>query len=154
MHFSISSLSTILIPLSSGTTRTELPDRVFLGGPNSVRGFKIGGMGAHDGSDSLGGDLAFALGLSLFAPVPGKPQWPIKLHSFLNLGRVVGWDGNRSFASNVGKLYTQPDVSIGAGIIYRLDPVRVEVNFALPLVGRKGEGWARGLGVGLGLEFL
>ena len=114
----------------------------------------MGGMGAHDGIDSLGGDLAFAMGLSLFAPVPKRPEWPIKLHTFLNFGRVVGWDNSRSFAGNIGTLYSQPDVSVGAGIVYRLDPVRVEVNFSLPLVGRKGEGWVRGLGVGLGLEFL
>lgn len=45
-------------------------------------------------------------------------------------------------------------MSVGLGLLYRLDPIRVEVNFALPLIGRKGEGWARGLNVGIGLEFL
>lgn len=42
--------------------------------------------------DSLGGDLAFAVGLSAFAPVPYKPTWPLKLHAFLNTGKVVGWN--------------------------------------------------------------
>jgi outer membrane protein insertion porin family len=36
----------------------------------------------------------------------------------------------------------------------RLEPIRVELNFTMPLVARKGERLARGLGVGLGIEFL
>jgi outer membrane protein insertion porin family len=127
-------------------------------------------------ADSLGGDLAFALGLSFFAPLPYRPQWPVKLHSFINTGKVVGWHGgtyctrrmaqsmaangsceplaDRSFGENIGSLYRSPDLSVGLGLLYRLDPLRIEVNFSLPLIGRKGEGWARGLGVGIGLEFL
>ena len=60
----------------------------------------------------------------------------------------------QSFASNVARMYSSPNMSVGLGLLYRLDPIRVEVNFALPLIGRKGEGWARGLNVGIGLEFL
>jgi outer membrane protein insertion porin family len=60
----------------------------------------------------------------------------------------------QSFANNVARMYSSPNMSVGLGLLYRLDPIRVEVNFALPLVGRKGEGWARGLNVGIGLEFL
>jgi outer membrane protein assembly factor BamA len=45
-----------------------------------------------DTDDSLGGDLAFATGMSVFAPVPGQPQWPLKLHGFINTGRVTAWD--------------------------------------------------------------
>lgn len=123
--------------------------------------------------DSLGGDLAYALGLSVFAPFPVKPEWPLKLHGFLNLGKVVGyqcreWEEHfdkrcsllmtcyveRSFGDNINNLYNSPNLSAGVGLLYRLDPVRVELNLALPLIGRKGEGWARGIGVGLGLEFL
>jgi outer membrane protein insertion porin family len=115
--------------------------------------------------------LAWALGVSVFAPFPTKKEWPVKLHGFLNTGRVVGWESGKpqifsvktladpmslaqSFASNVARMYSSPNMSVGLGLLYRLDPIRVEVNFALPLVGRKGEGWARGLNVGIGLEFL
>ncbi len=51
-------------------------------------------------------------------------------------------------------MYRSPNVSVGLGFLYRLDPLRVELNFSLPIIGRRGEGWARGFGVGLGLEFL
>lgn len=43
-------------------------------------------------ADSLGGDLAWALGVSVFAPCPTKKEWPVRLHGFLNTGRVVGWE--------------------------------------------------------------
>lgn len=53
--------------------------------------------------DALGGDLAFAMGLSVFAPVPFKKEWPVKLHGFLNLGRVVGWDSSKSCLKIISK---------------------------------------------------
>jgi hypothetical protein len=56
-----------------------------------MRGWKVGGVGPRDGLDGLGGDLAWALGLSVFAPVPKKEHWPLKLHGFLNVGKVVGY---------------------------------------------------------------
>jgi hypothetical protein len=31
------------------------------------------------------------MGLSLFAPIPKKEHWPLKIHSFLNVGKVVGY---------------------------------------------------------------
>lgn len=49
---------------------------------------------------------------------------------------------------------TTPSLSAGLGLIYRFDPVRVEVNFGLPLAISKGEGARRGVGVGVGVEFL
>ncbi|WVQ81608.1 hypothetical protein IAT38_003732 [Cryptococcus sp. DSM 104549] len=158
IHFSIASLTTCLYPLfphsSSSPSSTYLPDRTFLGGPNSIRGWKVGGLGRRDGPDSLGGDLSWALGLSVFAPIPKKEHWPLKLHGFINGGKVVAYDTARSFTSNIAKMYSSPNLSVGLGLVYRLDPLRIEVNFSMPLVGRQGERTARGLGVGVGLEFL
>ncbi len=93
-HVSLSSLATIIFPMydRSSASGTYLPDRTFLGGPNSIRGWKVGGIGLRDGPDSLGGDLSWAMGMSLFAPLPGIAQWPLRLHSFVNLGKVVGYD--------------------------------------------------------------
>ncbi|KAK4686090.1 hypothetical protein P7C73_g4041, partial [Tremellales sp. Uapishka_1] len=155
IHYSLTSLTTLLYPLfakSFGTTC--LPDRTYLGGPNSMRGWKIGGLGLRDGPDSLGGDLAWAMGLSVFAPIPKKADWPLKLHSFLNFGKVVGYDQDREFGSNIARMFRSPNLSVGLGLMYRFDPLRVELNFSMPLIGRKGERLARGLGVGIGIEFL
>ena len=38
--------------------------------------------------DSLGGDAFWALGLSLFSPIPKKEHWPVKLHGFFNAGQL------------------------------------------------------------------
>jgi len=40
------------------------------------------------------------------------------------------------------------------GIIYRLDPVRVELNFGVPLASSRSDGAMRGFQVGMGLEFM
>lgn len=136
----MSSFTSILYPLWKGDGKTYLPDRTFLGGPNSVRGFKVGGLGMSDKTDSLGGDLAYALGVSMIAPIPRKESWPLKLHTFLNMGKVLRYDQSecgeqreppaappahqqltpaRNFAENVGKLYTCPSLSVGVGLLYR-----------------------------------
>lgn len=49
---------------------------------------------------------------------------------------------------------TKPSISAGVGIVYRLEPVRVEMNFGVPLVASKGEGARKGFQLGIGLEFL
>lgn len=36
--------------------------------------------------------MSWALGLSVFAPIPKKEHWPLKLHGFLNGGKVVAYD--------------------------------------------------------------
>lgn len=157
----MSSYTSILYPLwapgvnADGSRKsTYLPDRTFLGGPNSVRGWKVGGLGLSDRVDSLGGELAYGLGASLLLPVPNKEHWPLKIHSFVNAGKVVRYDTDRTFADNITKLYSNPSLSVGLGIMYRLDPLRVEINFSMPLIARKGERLARGLSVGVGIEFL
>jgi outer membrane protein insertion porin family len=48
----------------------------------------------------------------------------------------------------------KPAVSAGVGLIYRLDPVRLEVNFGVPLVASKTDKMRRGFQMGIGLEFL
>ena len=45
-------------------------------------------------------------------------------------------------------------MSAGLGLIYLFDPVRVEMNFGLPIVTSKSDGTRKGVQVGVGLEFL
>jgi hypothetical protein len=49
---------------------------------------------------------------------------------------------------------SQPSISAGVGLLYRFDPVRVEVNFAMPLVAARSDGLQRGFQAGVGLEFM
>ena len=60
----------------------------------------MGGMGLRDGHDSLGGELAWGMGLSVFTPVwKDKAHWPIRTHTFLNVGKIVGYNRGESIHS-------------------------------------------------------
>jgi outer membrane protein assembly factor BamA len=110
--------------------------------------------------DSLGGDLFWAAGASLITHIPRKPHWPVKAHAFLNAGQLEPLhrheDGGvgSSLRSSVSAALSQPSISTGVGLIYHFDPVRVEVNFGVPLAARASDGTRKGVQVGIGLEFL
>lgn len=129
-------------------------DRFQLGGSTSVRMFRNNSMGPRDGVDSLGGELYWAAGLSLITDFPKKPLWPVKTHLFLNAGRLDNIDKAKSLASNVRESISRPSISAGLGIVYKFDPLRVEVNFGVPLVASKSDGHRRGFEVGIGVNFL
>ncbi|RDB18693.1 SAM50-like protein SPAC17C9.06 [Hypsizygus marmoreus] len=133
---------------------TLFSDRFQLGGPTSIRSFRVNSMGPRDGSDSLGGDLHWSAGASLISNIPRKPQWPVKTHLWVNAGRLDAIDKAKPLAENIRATLAQPSISVGLGLIYRFDPIRVEVNFGVPLVASKSDGSRRGVQVGMGLEFL
>ncbi|PPR08247.1 hypothetical protein CVT24_001289 [Panaeolus cyanescens] len=137
---------------ASGTTLFS--DRFQLGGPTSVRGFKMNGMGPRMGEDSLGGEVYYAGGLSVVSDVPTKEHWPVKLHGWVNAGRLDTVAAGQASTPTLKSLLSQPSISAGLGLIYRFDPIRVEVNFGVPLAMSKGEAGRRGVQVGMGLEFV
>jgi len=87
VNVSLSARGGLLFPLDA-SGRTSLPDRFQLGGPTNVRMFKANSMGPRDNGDSLGGELYYALGLSILSSIPKKPHWPLKTHLFVNAGRL------------------------------------------------------------------
>ena len=54
----------------------------------------------------------------------------------------------------LARTLSMPSISAGIGLVYKLDPVRVEVGVGVPLVASKGDAARKGLQVGVGLEFL
>ena len=60
----------------------------------------------------------------------------------------------RPLLDNVLSSISKPSISAGVGLVYKLDPVRVEVNFGVPLVASKSDGVRKGFQVGIGLDFL
>ncbi|KAG7447227.1 mitochondrial protein [Guyanagaster necrorhizus] len=133
---------------------TLFSDRFQLGGPLSVRSFQSNGLGPRDGPDSLGGDIYWSAGLSMISNIPKKAHWPVKTHVWLNAGRLDAMDRSRSVLENIRDTVTRPSVSAGVGLIYKFDPIRVEVNVGVPLVASRSDGTRRGVQVGIGLEFL
>ena len=60
----------------------------------------------------------------------------------------------KPFLDNVRDCVSKPSVSAGVGLIYRFDPIRVEVNFGVPLAASRSDGYRRGFQVGMGIDFL
>ncbi|EIM81386.1 uncharacterized protein STEHIDRAFT_171771 [Stereum hirsutum FP-91666 SS1] len=138
----------------SPTGQSLFSDRFQLGGPLSLRMFRANGMGPRDGVDSLGGDYYWAAGLSLISNLPPKPHWPLKAHFFLNAGQLQGSQPGISLRDTLATCVSKPSISAGVGLIYLFDPIRVELNFGVPLVASKSDGLRKGIQVGMGLEFL
>ena len=70
------------------------------------------------------------------------------------IGKALALSIAQSVESILKTSLSQPTVTAGFGLVYKLDPVRVEVNLGLPLVAAKGDGTRKGLQVGIGLDFL
>ncbi|THH09565.1 hypothetical protein EW145_g1916 [Phellinidium pouzarii] len=60
----------------------------------------------------------------------------------------------RSFADNIRTSISRPCISAGVGLLYRLEPVRVELNFGVPLIASRSDAHRRGFQIGIGLDFL
>ncbi|KAK4694066.1 hypothetical protein P7C70_g8810, partial [Phenoliferia sp. Uapishka_3] len=136
-------------------------DRFQMGGPTNVRMFRPNSMGPRDNGDYIGGDLHWALGLSLITPFHPRPSWPLKSHFFLNAGRLTSLPSSLSPSSSsnllinsIKSLISEPSITAGVGLMYRHSLVRVEMNLGVPLAMGAQEGAVKGLQFGLGLSFL
>lgn len=159
---------------------SRINDRFLLGGPTDVRGFTQGGLGPHDGSDAVGGDVFAAGGVNLLVPITkaGRAS-PLRLQLFANSGRLValrtkkqpksqGAEGapqqpagqtSSQVAQSVSAAFQDlatglPSTAVGVGLVYAHPVARFELNFSLPLVMRRGEESRKGLQVGVGINFL
>ena len=157
--------------LGGNTTpqQSRINDRFQLGGPTNVRGFRLSGLGPHDGPDAVGGDVYAAGGASLLFPVPkvGKDT-PLRFQAFINGGRLLSLknpskeggamnsEAVKSSMSNTLKSLQDglPSTAAGVGLVYAHPIARFEVNFSLPLVIRAREEARKGLSFGVGIEFL
>jgi len=164
----------LLYPLAAaGQPRPQpsrINDRFVLGGPADVRGFKAAGLGPHDGGDALGGDVYAAGSLALTLPFPRVGvDAPLRLRVFANAGRLValrargradveGWsaDGVRDAVVEAVRKVADgwPSAAAGFGVVCAHPMARVELNFSLPLVIRKGEETRKGLSLGIGIDFM
>lgn len=125
-------------------------DRFQMGGPTSVRGFDLNSIGPKDQRDPLGGDLMLEAGASLSFPVAPSLVHMVRGHVFANAGML-------GFGVPVGRFLreTPPNVSVGAGLLIKMSPsARIELNLAYPVCNPSGRAAARGIQLGIGLEFL
>ena len=162
----------LLYPLGLGSgSRPQLSrvnDRFLLGGPTDVRGFRLCGLGPHDGADAVGGDVYAAGSANLLFPLPRVgAEKPLRLQAFVNGGRLLPLrTSDKSTPTTSGEVQDAaistlsdlgnglPSVAAGLGIVYAHPVARFELNFSLPLVLRKGEEGRKGLQLGIGINFL
>ena len=153
--------------LSSASKPSRINDRFQLGGPIDVRGFRLSGLGPHDGKDAVGGDVYAAGSANLLLPIPRVGiDRPFRFQAFVNGGRLLalkppGKEGThgekvrQTVSSTVAELANGlPSMSAGFGLVYAAPMARVELNFSLPLVLRKGEEGRKGLSFGIGINML
>lgn len=164
----------MLYPLALGGSgapkQSRINDRFQLGGPSDVRGFRLGGLGPHDGADAVGGDVYAAGGASLLFPIPrvGKDT-PLRFQTFINGGRLLslkapkdketGELDSSAVSSSMKKTLSSlkedlPSCAAGFGLVYAHPLARFEINFSLPLVMRAAEAGRKGVSFGVGVEFL
>ncbi|KAG2176056.1 hypothetical protein INT44_000535 [Umbelopsis vinacea] len=132
----------------------HISDRFILGGPTSVRGFKLGGIGPRDGDDAAGGEAYWAAGLSAVAAVPGMTDKPIKAHAFVNAGNLIKWSTGTSYSQTKEALLLNPRISYGVGLIFHHPAARVEANFCFPVQFSGGDLEQAGFQAGFGINFL
>ena len=153
--------------LESESKHSRINDRFSLGGPTDVRGFRLSGLGPHDGSDAVGGDVFAAGSVNLLLPIPRVSlDKRFRFQAFVNGGRLLalkkfekeGTDGQKvrqSLASTIVDLGNGlPSMAAGFGLVYAHPAARFELNFSLPLVLRKGEDGRKGLQFGIGINML
>jgi outer membrane protein insertion porin family len=152
---------------------SRIADRFLLGGPNDVRGFKLGGLGPHDGPDAVGGDVYAAGGINVLLPVPYKgADSPLRFQVFLNGGRLAalrskGKDkqavaegmGGRAVRNAMARAMREitagpPSLAVGLGLVYAHPMARFEMNFGVPLAMARGEQATKGLQFGVGINFM
>jgi outer membrane protein insertion porin family len=162
----------LLYPLNLDWSAKPQPslvnDRFILGGPTDVRGFRQAGLGPHDGSSAVGGDVYAAGSANLLVPLPraGKDS-PLRFQAFVNGGRLLALrtsqkespktpnEVKNAIASTVTELGNGlPSIAAGVGLVYAHPAARFELNFSLPVVQRKGEEGRKGLQLGIGINFL
>ncbi|KAJ2801676.1 hypothetical protein H4S07_004871 [Coemansia furcata] len=129
--------------------RPALADRFFLGGAHSVRGFEYRGIGPRDGSDSVGGDAFYAVGLSLLTPLPHVDA--LRGHVWANAGQCALLGAN---AGQLARFVTSPSAAVGVGLVYRHSMVRAEVSWCVPVAAAHGDRLRAGVQFGLEFQFL
>mmetsp|Transcript_32905 Transcript_32905/g.52475 ORF Transcript_32905/g.52475 Transcript_32905/m.52475 type:complete len:386 (+) Transcript_32905:3023-4180(+) len=136
---------------------SAISDRFWLGGPLSLRGFNHKGVGPRTnpklqgakGGDSLGGDVTWSIGSSLYFPFPHPTlnAAGLRCHLFANAGNLCAWE--TSFRTLVRGVR----VSVGGGLVFPTMMGRIEANYAFVLRANSRDQQKR-FQLGLGLDFL
>ncbi|XP_072047783.1 sorting and assembly machinery component 50 homolog A-like [Amphiura filiformis] len=140
---------------------TLIQDRFFLGGPTSVRGFNLRGLGPYSQGDSLGGEAYCAFGIHLYTPLPFRPGRGgfgdlFRTHFFINAGNLSNLNlAENNMQDHFNQLRETLRWSYGAGIVLRLGRfARFEINYCIPQTALATDSVNAGIQFGVGVNFL
>lgn len=143
--------------------KMNICDRFYLGGPLTLRGFKLHGVGPSCGNYPLGGQSYLSAGIHLYSILPyTKPDSTInqhlRLHAFFNSGTIgdLGEIRNISrnnFKTELVKFRDSFRHSCGFGLVLYLMSLRLEINYCFPLVYRDSDLINHGHQWGIGFRF-
>ncbi|XP_077284274.1 sorting and assembly machinery component 50 homolog B [Arctopsyche grandis] len=136
----------------------NLTEHFYLGGPLSIRGFDLRGIGPQSDGSALGCNFFWATGIHLYTPLPFKPGKggigdSFKTHFFLNAGNIGPLENVLDL--DVNRLIKDVRLTSGIGIALRIGNIaKLELNYSFPLKFLPSDITAPGLGFGLGVNFL
>ncbi|KAI8642108.1 surface antigen-domain-containing protein [Parasitella parasitica] len=136
---------------SKASSGPKMSDRFYVGGPLSVRGFKMGGIRE---SEPVGGEGYWAAGASLIASIPGFTHLPVKAHGFINAGSIVSSTKGVSIGDTIKALSETPRTSAGFGLIFHHSIAKIELNYCIPLKYKSTDLPQPKIQFGFGLNFL
>ncbi|XP_035233426.1 sorting and assembly machinery component 50 homolog isoform X2 [Stegodyphus dumicola] len=138
----------------------RINDRFFLGGPLSVRGFSMNGIGPQTQDYFLGAEGYWAGGLHAYSPLPFRPLKQVldkicRIHIFLNTGNIGNFVFTDDYHDNAMVLLSGLRWSCGIGLVFSVASVaRFELNCCMPLSSQSGDKIKEGLQFGIGVNFL
>lgn len=136
-------------------------DNFFLGGPLSLRGFQIRGIGPTSDQTFFGAKTYWAGALHLYTPLPFRPGCGgfgelFRTHFFVNAGNIGDWGDQANSLKELGdKIVQDTRLVTGVGIALRLGQMaRVELNYCFPVWFQDSDNVVKGVQFGIGVQFL
>lgn len=138
-------------------------DKFFLGGPLTLRGFNLKGVGPHSDGNALGGDMYCVGALHLYTSLPFKSSKEgfgnlFRSHLFVNAGscgNMQTFSLDQINRNNIDLFRSSLRLAFGAGIVLRLGGIaRIELNYVVPVWLKEGDSANPGLQLGVGVTFL
>lgn len=139
-------------------------DKFFAGGPLTVRGFKLQGLGSNVNGHPLGDSSYLSAGLNIYSILPyTTPLSPInqyiRPHLFINTGTIgdlneIGRLTNMDDVKRISKRFNDSlRWSCGFGLVMIIMRLRLELNYCIPIVAHASDMTNPGFQWGFGLHY-
>eukprot|EP00741_Cyanophora_paradoxa_P004408 tig00000802_g4279.t1 len=141
-----------------GIARSCISDRFFLGGSNSLRGFRTHAVGPEMNGQALGGELMGAASARLSTGFGFLPEGNLlealgmRAFAFANAGNTMLRRHGAPRKEEAERFWGGVEASLGVGLAVPFPVGRVELNFCRPLRTMDGaDGRVQNFQIGLGI---